>query len=95
MPSAWIHSLSKQQAERLAIELGVSVDVILDILRRTLKEKWSSLEPHLPSQLTAKSELSMDAAASVGNVTLNAGIPGQVSWWVGLLVGSARSLVSI
>ncbi|PNF24643.1 hypothetical protein B7P43_G00738 [Cryptotermes secundus] len=55
MPSAWIHSLSKQQAKRLAIELGVSMDGILDDLRRRLKEKWSSLEPHLPSQLTAKS----------------------------------------
>ena len=80
MLSAWIHSLSKQQAEQLAIELGISVDGTLDDLRRKLKEKWSLLEPHLPSQLTAMSELAMDVAASVGNVTMNAGIPGQVSY---------------
>ncbi|PNF18239.1 hypothetical protein B7P43_G16766 [Cryptotermes secundus] len=80
MPSAWIHSLSKQQAQRLAIELGVSVDGTLDDLPRKLKEKRTSLEPRLPSQLTAKSELAMDAATSVGNVFLNAGIPGQVSY---------------
>ncbi|PNF38694.1 hypothetical protein B7P43_G17648 [Cryptotermes secundus] len=80
MPSAWIHSLSKQQAERLAIELGVSVDVTLDDLRRRLKEKWSSLEPHLPTQLTAKTELAMDAAVSVGDGAMNAGITGQVSY---------------
>ncbi|PNF43668.1 hypothetical protein B7P43_G15204 [Cryptotermes secundus] len=80
MPSAWIHPLSKQQAERLAIELDVSVDGTLDDLRRKLKEKWNSVEPHLPSQLTAKSELAMDAAASVGDGTMNAGIPGQVSY---------------
>ncbi|PNF13666.1 hypothetical protein B7P43_G16771 [Cryptotermes secundus] len=80
MPSAWIHSLSKQESERLAIELGVSVDGTLDDLRKRLKEKWSSLEPHLPSQLTAKSELAMGAAASGGDGTMNAGIPVQVSY---------------
>ncbi|PNF15478.1 hypothetical protein B7P43_G17030 [Cryptotermes secundus] len=80
MPTAWIHSLSKQQAESLATELGVSVDGTLDDLRRKLKEKWSLLEPHLPSQFIAKSEPAMDAAASGANVTINAGIPGQVSY---------------
>jgi hypothetical protein len=80
MPLAWIHSLPRQQAEQLATELGVSVDGTLDELRRKLKEKWSLLEAHLPSQLTAKSQLAMDAAASAGNITQDVDIPGQVSY---------------
>ena len=41
MQSAWIHSLSKQQAERLAIELGVYVD---GTLRRFAEEIEGEME---------------------------------------------------
>lgn len=80
MPLAWIHALSRPHAERLASELGVSVDGTLDDLRKRLKEKWSSLEAHLPPQLTAKLEPTTDAATSADTREQDVGIPGQASY---------------
>jgi hypothetical protein len=80
MPLAWIHSLSKQQAEQLSTELGVSVEGTLDDLRKRLREKLSSLEQHLPSQLQAKSEPATDAGTSVGSGVQSVGVPGRLSY---------------
>jgi hypothetical protein len=40
MPLAWIHSIPKEEAEKLAMELGVPVQGTLDELHKRLKEKW-------------------------------------------------------
>jgi hypothetical protein len=57
MPLAWIHDLSKQQAEEVASQLGLSTDGTLDDLRRRVKEKWTAIEAYLPSQSADKSPL--------------------------------------
>jgi hypothetical protein len=47
--------MSKQQLEELASQLGLEVGGTLDDLRRRVKEKWSVIEPFLPSaSMTAK-----------------------------------------
>jgi hypothetical protein len=56
MPLGWIHNLPREEAEKLAVELGVSVHGTLDDLRKKLKEKWKALEQYLPPQSTDKSE---------------------------------------
>jgi hypothetical protein len=38
MPLAWIHELSKQKLEDLAIQLGLSIDGTLDDLRKRVKQ---------------------------------------------------------
>jgi hypothetical protein len=80
MPLAWIHSLSRKQAEQLATELGISVEGTLDDVRKRLREKWSSLQQHLPSQMQAKSEPATDAETSVGSGVQGVSIPGQLSY---------------
>ena len=57
MPLAWIYDLSKQQAEELARQLGLSTDGTLDDLRKRVKEKWTAIEPCLPFPSTAKSSV--------------------------------------
>jgi hypothetical protein len=59
---AWIHNLPREEAEKLATEMGVSVQGTLDELRKRLKEKWGALENYLPPQSTDKSEVGMDVA---------------------------------
>ena len=54
MPLAWIHNLPREEAEKLASELGVSVQGTLDELRKRLQEKWRALEVCLPPQITDK-----------------------------------------
>jgi hypothetical protein len=57
MPLAWIYDLSKQQAEVLARQLGLSTDGTLDDFRKRVKEKWTAIEPCLPSPNAAKSSV--------------------------------------
>jgi hypothetical protein len=64
MPLAWIHALPKEDAEKLAMELGVSVQGTLDELRKRLKEKWRLLQIYLPPQSTDKSGVAVHTAAS-------------------------------
>jgi hypothetical protein len=52
MPLGWIRG---EEAEKLAVELGVSVQGTLDDVRKKLKEKWKALEQYLPPQSTDKS----------------------------------------
>jgi hypothetical protein len=74
MPLAWIHDLPRQQLEGLASQLGLSTDGTLDDLRKRVKEKWTAVEPYLPSQSAAKSFLlttpvqqNMDPSMHQGN----------------------------
>ncbi|PNF25747.1 hypothetical protein B7P43_G12985 [Cryptotermes secundus] len=62
MPLAWIHNLPREEAEKLASELCVSVQGTLDELRKRLKEKWRALEVCLPPQITDKFAASTDVA---------------------------------
>lgn len=64
MPIGWIHNLPREEAEKLAVELGVSVQGMLDDLRKRLKEKWKVLEQYLPPPSTDKSEVVMHAAGA-------------------------------
>jgi hypothetical protein len=57
MPLRWIYDLPKQQVEELAGQLGLSTDGSLDDLRKRVKQKWTAIEPYLPSQSTDKSSL--------------------------------------
>jgi hypothetical protein len=54
MPLAWIHDLSKQQAEELASQLGLAIDGTLDDLRKRLKQKWTAIQPYLPAPSAVK-----------------------------------------
>ncbi|PNF19609.1 hypothetical protein B7P43_G16647 [Cryptotermes secundus] len=62
MALAWIHNLPRERAEKLASELGVSVQGTLDELQKRLKEKWRALEVCLPPQITDKFAASTDVA---------------------------------
>jgi hypothetical protein len=62
MPLAWIHNLPKEEVEKLATELGVSVQGTLDELRKRLKEKWKAVATYLPPQVEDKSEVAMHTA---------------------------------
>jgi hypothetical protein len=53
MPLAWLHDMSKQQLEELASQLALKADGTLEDLRRRVKEKWTAVEPFLPSPSTA------------------------------------------
>lgn len=58
MPLAWLHAMSKQQLEELASQLGLETGGALDDLRKRVKEKWTAIEPFLPSSsMAAKSPL--------------------------------------
>jgi hypothetical protein len=62
MPLASTHILPREEAEKLAMELGVPVQGILDEFRKRLKEKWKALETYLPPQNTDKSKVAMHTA---------------------------------
>jgi hypothetical protein len=64
MQLAWIHSLPKEEAEKLAMELGVPVQGIMDELRKRLKDKWRIVETYLPPQSKDKSEVAVHTAGS-------------------------------
>jgi predicted transcriptional regulator len=59
MPLAWIHNLPKEEAEKLAMELGVPVQGTMDELRKRLKDKWRIVETYLPPQSKDKSEVAV------------------------------------
>jgi hypothetical protein len=58
MPLVWIHDLSRLQADELANQLGLSTDGTLDDLRKRIKDKWTAVEPFLPSHSAANSNAS-------------------------------------
>jgi hypothetical protein len=64
MPLAWIYNLPREEAEKFASELGVSVQGTLDELRKRLKEKWRALEVCLPPQIADKFAASTDIAGT-------------------------------
>jgi hypothetical protein len=64
MPLAWIHNLPKEEAEKLAMELGVPVQGTMDELRERLKDKWRIVETYLPPQSKVKSEVAVHTPAS-------------------------------
>lgn len=72
MPLAWVHDLSKQQVEELAGQLGLPIDGTLDDLRKRVKQKWSAIEPYLPSPSVAKSALVSESNASRDDSTVRA-----------------------
>jgi hypothetical protein len=45
MPLAWIHNLPREEAEKLAMELGVPVQGTLDEFRKRLKESGKRWRP--------------------------------------------------
>jgi hypothetical protein len=64
MPLAWINNLRREDAEKLANELNVPTQGILDELRKKLREKWKTLEAYLPPQSSDKSGVTMQAAVA-------------------------------
>jgi hypothetical protein len=79
MPLSWIHDLPTQQVEELAGQLGLPTDGTLDDLRKRVKEKWSAIEPYLPSQSTAKSVFTTMSASQSRDLVMNWGIHGKRS----------------
>ncbi|PNF40121.1 hypothetical protein B7P43_G10002 [Cryptotermes secundus] len=71
MPLKWIHDLSREEAERLAVELSVPIHCSLEELRKRVKEKWKVLETYLPPQRADKSDVAMHTGESSvqGHVT--------------------------
>jgi hypothetical protein len=65
MPLACIKNLPKEEAEKLAIELGVPVQGTFDEFRKRLKEKWNALETYLPPQSEDTSEVTKHTAGDV------------------------------
>jgi hypothetical protein len=49
--------LSKQQLEELASQLGLPIEGTLDDQRKRVKQKWTIIQPYLPSSTAAKSSL--------------------------------------
>jgi hypothetical protein len=72
MSLAWIHNLPKEEAEKLAMELGVPIHGTLNELRKRLKDKWRLVETYLPPQSTDKSEVAVHTAGS-SNVKIEGG----------------------
>jgi hypothetical protein len=64
MPLAWIHNLPKEEAVKLAMELGVPVQGTMDELRKRLKDKWRIVETYLPPKSKDKTEVAVHTAAS-------------------------------
>jgi hypothetical protein len=73
MPLSWIHDLPRQQVEELAVQLGLPMDGTLDDLRKRVKERWSAIEPYLPSQSTAKSAFTTISASQSRDLAMNRG----------------------
>ena len=57
-------SPSREEAEKLPVELGVSVQGSVDELRKKLNDKWRALEAYLPPHVTDKLAPSMDVAGT-------------------------------
>jgi hypothetical protein len=80
MPLGWIHNLPREEAEKLANELGVSTQGTLDELRQKVKDKWRAVETYLPPQIADKFGVGMDMAG-VSNVKIqNSDIHAQISY---------------
>jgi hypothetical protein len=80
MPLGWIHNLPREEAEKLANELGVSAQRTLDELRRKVKDKGRAVEIYLPPQIADKFGAGMDVAG-VSNVKIqNADVHAQISY---------------
>ncbi|PNF15457.1 hypothetical protein B7P43_G17834 [Cryptotermes secundus] len=75
MPRAWIHELSKQQLESLASQLGVSTEGTLDDLRKRVRDKWTTIEPYLPPQASAKSIETLNPIQPITDPTSHLGTP--------------------
>jgi hypothetical protein len=54
MPRSWIYDLPKQGLEELAAHLGLPTDRALDDIHKRVKDRWSAIEPFLPSTSSAK-----------------------------------------
>jgi hypothetical protein len=80
MPLGWIHNLPREEAEKLANELGVSTQGTLDELWRKMKDKWRALETCLPPQIADKFGVGMDVAGVSNVKTQNADVHAQISY---------------
>jgi hypothetical protein len=80
MPLGWIHNLPREEAEKLANELGVSGQGTLDDLRRKVKDKWRAVETYLPTQIADKFGAGVDVAGVSNAKIQNADIHAQISY---------------
>jgi hypothetical protein len=62
MPLAWIYNIPKEEAEKLAMELGVPLQGTLEELGKRLKRKCKAFMTNLPPQSEDKSEVAMHTA---------------------------------
>jgi transposase InsO family protein len=72
MPLAWIHEFSKQQLEDLAGQLGLPIGGTLDDLRKRVKQKWTVIQPYLPSPTADKSALASQPNSSYAESSVHA-----------------------
>jgi hypothetical protein len=72
MPLAWINNLPKEEAEKLAMELGVPVQGTVNELRQRLKDKWRIFETYLPPKSKDKSEVVVHTAG-ISNAKVQGG----------------------
>jgi hypothetical protein len=61
---AWLHDMPKPQLKELASQLGLKADRTLDDVRRRVKERWTAIEPFLPSPSPAAKSTSETKAES-------------------------------
>jgi hypothetical protein len=61
MPRSWIYNLPKQQLEELAAHLCLPTDGALDDIRKRVNDRWSVIEPFLPSTSSAKPIQTIDS----------------------------------
>jgi hypothetical protein len=64
MPTTWIDDLPSEEAQKMAIELGVPAKGAVHEIRLRLKEKWKAMEQYLPPQRAAESERGLDVAGT-------------------------------
>jgi hypothetical protein len=67
MPTEWIDDLPREEALKMAIELGVPAKGAVQEIRQRLKEKWTNLEQYVPPPSTDESKRGLDVEGS-GNV---------------------------
>jgi hypothetical protein len=47
MPTTWIDNLPREEAKKMATELGVPAKGAVHKIRQRLKEKWKAMEQYL------------------------------------------------